>query len=296
MATPVKTVKSNPYWWLYTTMNENSYVLFLILIFLVLIIINFKLYQTKQDKFYNITIPSTTTSITTTTPTTTNPTTVNSVSGSDLFDKNNESVSNNEVIDNPKDKLFVTKEEKESWAKAWGHLDGNDETIINSGYTSNISAGMTQNDILQLNSTLYDASYSSNVNAVNYNSSQNWATIDNLGSTLTDTLGGIQSQNGYTLLTEQLGTFKPNYNNPYVYDNTQNYNTSVNTTSLSGVASSAGSPYGVQTGTGYTKVGTPLIMQKDFAGVANIFAPNIYVVASDKALGDDALPNISYSV
>jgi hypothetical protein len=37
-------------------------------------------------------------------------------------------------------------------------------------------------------------------------------------------------------------------------------------------------------------------MQKDFAGVANIFAPNIYVVASDKALGDDALPNISYSV
>ena len=290
MATPVQTVKSNPYWWLYTTMNENSYVLFLILIFLVLIIVNFKLYQTKQDRFYNITIPSTTT------PTTTNPTTVNSVSGSDLFDKNNESVSNNEVIDNPKDKLFVTKEEKEAWAKAWGHLDGNDETIINSGYTSNISVGMTQNDILQLNSTLYDASYSSNVNAVNYNSSQNWATIDNLGSTLTDTLGGIQSQNGYTLLTEQLGTFKPNYNNPNVYDNTQNYNTAVNTMSLSGVTSSVGSPYGVQTGTGYTKVGTPLIMQKDFAGVANIFAPNIYVVASDKALGDDALPNISYSV
>ena len=286
MATPVQTVKSNPYWWLYTTMNENSYLLFLILIFLVLIIVNFKLYKTKQDRFYNITTPSTTISRN-----------MNSNTGSDLFDHNNESVSTNEVIDNPKDKLFVTKEEKELWAKAWGHLDGNDETIINSGYTSNISAaGMTQNDILQLDSTLYNTSSSSNVNAVNYNSSQNWATIDNLGSTLTDTLGGIQSQNGYTLLTEQLGIFKPNYNNPNVYDNTQNYNTSVNTTSLSGVTSSAGSPYGVQTGTGFTKVGTPLIMQKDFAGVANIFAPNIYVVASDKALGDDALPNISYSV
>ena len=285
MATSVQTVNSNPYWWLYTTMNENAYVLFLILIFLILIIVNFKLYKTKQDRFYNITNPSTTISSGN-----------NNSNGSDLFDNNNDSVSTNEVIDNPRDKLFVTTEEQESWAKAWAHLDGNDETIINSGYTSNINASMTKNDILQLNSSLYDASYSSNVNAVNYNSSQNWATIDNLGSSLTDTLGGIQSQRGYTLLTEQLGTFKPNYNNPNVYDNTQNYNTSVNTMSLSGVSSNAGSPYGVQTGTGFTKVGTPLIMQKDFAGVANIFAPNIYVVASDKALADDALPNISYSV
>lgn len=285
MAKSLQTVNFNPYWWLYTTMNDNSYVLFLILIFLILIIINFKLYKTKQDRFYNITNPSTTISSSN-----------NNSNGSDLFDNNNNSVSTNEVIDNPRDKLFLTNEEQEAWAKAWAHIDGNNETIINSGYTSNINSSMTKNDILQFNSSLYDASFSSNVNAVNYNSSQNWATIDNLGSSLTDTLGGIQTQRGYTLLTEQLGTFKPNYNNPNVYDNTQNYNTSVNTTSLQGVSSNTGSPYGVQTGTGFNKVGTPLIMQKDFAGVANIFAPNIYIVANDKALGDDALPNISYSV
>jgi hypothetical protein len=271
MAPPVQTANSNPYWWLYTTMNDNSYVLFLIIIVLLLVIVNFKLYKTRQDRFYNITTPSTTVYSTT-----------NNTGGSDLFDYNNDTVTNTEIINNPRDQLFITDEEKEAWAKAWAHLDGNQETIINSGYTSNISAGMTQNDILQLNSTLYNTSNSSNVNAVNYNSSQNWATIDNLGSTLTDTLGGIQSQNGYTLLTEQLGTFKPNYNNPNVYDNTMNYNTAVNTMSLSGVSSNTGYPYGVQTGNTFSKVGTPLIMQKDFAGVANIFAPNIYVVASDK--------------
>jgi hypothetical protein len=285
MAKPVQTVNSSSYWWLYTTMNDNSYLLFLVIIFLVLIIVNFKLYKTKKDRFYNITIPSTTIS-----------SNMNSSNGSDLFDDNNDSISTNEIIDNPRDKLFVTTEEKETWARAWSHLDGNQETVLNSSYTSNINSNMTQNDILQLNSTLYNISSSSNVNAVNYNSSQNWATIDNLGSTLTDTLGGIRSQHGYTLLNEQLGTFNPNYNNPNLYDNTKNYNTSVNTISLNGVTSSAGSPYGLQTQSGFTKVGTPLIMQKDFAGVANIFAPNIYVVTSDKALHDDAFPNISYSV
>ena len=63
-----------------------------------MVIINFKLYKTRQDRFYNITTPSTTVS-----------------SGSDLFDHNNDSVTNTEIIDNPKDKLFVTNDEKEEY-------------------------------------------------------------------------------------------------------------------------------------------------------------------------------------
>ena len=95
---------------------------------------------------------------------------------------------------------------------------------------------------------------------------------------------------GYTILDEQLGTFKPNYTNTNTYDNTQSYKTSLNPHTLDGLES--GSSYGnakLLSGTG-----TPVIMQKDFAGVANIFAPNIYLV--NPPLNGDGYPNISYSV
>jgi len=180
--------------------------------------------------------------------------------------------------------LFITDEEKQKWRRAWAQLDGNEETLP---YSSNSSV---QNDILQLDSTLYTPNFpSSNIstNLANYAQPGNWATIDDLGKSMTDTLGGINSNLGYTLLTEQLGTFKPNYNNPNVYDNTQNYKTGLNPATLSGV-----NTQGV--GGSYKQVGkSPIFMQKDFAGVANIFAPNIYV--SNAPLRDDGFPDISFA-
>jgi hypothetical protein len=165
-------------------------------------------------------------------------------------------------------------------------LDGNEETIP---YSSNSSV---QNDIFQLDSTLYTPNIpSSNIaaNLANYAQPGDWATIDDLGKTMTDTLGGIHSNLGYTLLTEQLGTFKPNYTNPNAYDNTQNYKTGLNSSTLSGANVNT---QGV--GGSYKQIGkSPIFMQKDFAGVANIFAPNIYV--SNAPLNDNGLPDISFS-
>lgn len=97
----------------------------------------------------------------------------------------------------------------------------------------------------------------------------------------------LTSNLGYTLLTEQLGTFKPDYTNPNVYDNTQNYKTGLNAGTLSG-ASLQGA------GGSYQQVGkSPIFMQKDFAGVANIFAPNIYV--SNSPLNGTGVPDISFT-
>ena len=116
---------------------------------------------------------------------------------------------------------------------------------------------------------------------------------------MTDTLGGVNSTLGFTLLDEIPTTFRAhsNYNfNPNTYDNTQSYNTKLDPNTVNGVegldgASVSGNEYK------YKLVGkndVPIIMQKDFAGVANIFAPNIYI--SNPPLNSDGYPNISYSV
>jgi hypothetical protein len=179
---------------------------------------------------------------------------------------------------------LITEEEKNLARRAWVQLDGNEETLLNSSTTA------VKNDILQLDSTLYTPNFpSSNIaaNLANYAQPGNWATIDDLGKSMTDTLGGINSNLGYTLLTEQLGTFNPNYSNPNAYDNTQNYKTGLNAGTLSG-ASLQGA------GGSYQQVGkSPIFMQKDFAGVANIFAPNIYV--SNAPLSDSGVPDISFT-
>ena len=256
--------------WLYTSWNDNEYILFLIIVILFFIIIDFKLIKRKAP-FTDTT--STTNQATTTTnqaTTTTNQATT--------------TTNQAPTATNPANNLFVTDEEKNKWRRAWGQLDGNEETL---SYTSNATV---RNDILQLDSTLYTPNFpSSNIaaNIANYAQPGNWATIDDLGKSMTDTLGGINSNLGYTLLTEQLGTFKPNYNNPNVYDNTQNYKTGMNPSTLSG-ASLQGA------GGSYQQVGkSPIFMQKDFAGVANIFAPNIYV--SNAPLSDSGVPDISFT-
>lgn len=252
--------------WLYTSWNDNEYILFLIIVILFFIIIDFKLIKRKSA----FTDTTSTTNQATTIPATTN------IPATTLYQA--------PTATNLANNLFVSDEEKNKWRRAWVQLDGNEETLP---YTSNT---VIQNDILQLDSTLYTPNFpSSNIaaNLANYAQPGNWATIDDLGKSMTDTLGGINSNLGYTLLTEQLGTFKPNYNNPNVYDNTQNYKTGLNPSTLSG-ASLQGA------GGSYQQVGkSPIFMQKDFAGVANIFAPNIYV--SNAPLSDSGVPDISFT-
>ena len=249
--------------WLYTSWNDNEYILFLIIVILFFIIIDFKLIKRKAPFTDTPSTSSTTPQISTTTTSYQAPTATN-----------------------PENNLFITDEEKNKWRRAWVQLDGNEETLP---YISNATV---QNDILQLDSTLYTPNFpSSNIasNLANYAQKGDWATIDDLGKTMTDTLGGINSNLGYTLLTEQLGTFKPNYTNQNTYDNTQNYKTGLNASTLSGANVNTQGEGG-----NYKQVGkSPIFMQKDFAGVANIFAPNIYV--SNAPLSDSGMPDISFT-
>jgi hypothetical protein len=247
------------YNWLYTNWNDNEYILFLIVVILAFIIINFGLWKRKTDKFYNITVPQTTSPQTT--------------------------AYQPPLVTNPADNIFISAEEKAKARKMWVQLDGNEESLAG---TSNVAI---QNNILQLDSTLFNSGTSnSGVYTMNYDKLGNYATINDLGKSLTDTLGGVKVNLGYTLLNEQLGTFKPNYNNLYTYDNTQSYKTDMNANAVDGVSTS-----GIGTNINTTgKNGTPIIMQKDFAGVANIFAPNIYI--SNPPLNSDGYPDISYSV
>jgi len=299
--------------WLYTSWNDNEYILFLIVIILTFIIIDFGLWKHKKDKFDNITSPQTTrpqttrpqttrpqttspqttrpqttrpqtTSPQTTRPQTTSPQTTRPQTTRPQTTRPQTTTYQPPIITNPSNNIFVSDEEKASWRKAV-QLDGNEESLAS---TSNI---VVQNDITQLDSTLYNQGNSnSSIKPMNYDTLGDYATIDNLGKSLTDTLGGINSNLGYTLLQEQLGTFKPNYNNPNAYDNTQSYKTGMNPDNIDGVTTNGvGKNYQL-----VGKNGTPIIMQKDFAGVANIFAPNIYI--SNPPLNSDGYPDISYSV
>ena len=283
--------------WLYTSWNDNEYILFLIIIILFFIIIDFKLLKRKSN-FNDIPAPTSTpvstpistpistlaTSSTTSSTMKNITTATTAISTIPFGTRPTTTVYQAPTAANPANNLFITEEEKNKARRAWVQLDGNEETLLNS---SNVSV---QNDILLLDSTLYTPNFpSSNIaaNLANYAQPGNWATIDDLGKSMTDTLGGINSNLGYTLLTEQLGTFKPNYNNPNAYDNTQNYKTGLNPSTLSG-ASLQGA------GGSYQQVGkSPIFMQKDFAGVANIFAPNIYV--SNAPLSDSGIPDISFT-
>lgn len=313
--------------WLYTSWNDNEYILFLIIVILFFIIIDFKLLTRKKAKFEDI-ITSTTTSDNTSTTTsdtsitlgntstttsantsttsgntstTSANTSTTSANTSTTTSANTSTTSSNTLgntaivsttlpsttayqaptASNPENNLFLSDEDKAKWRTAWGLLDGNEETVDS-------NSKIIKNDILPMYSMMYSSNTSANsIQSVNYKEEGNWASIDNLGKSLTDTLGGINSNLGYTILEEQLGTFKPDYNNPNVYDNTQNYKSGMNPNTISGA-----SLYG--SGAGYHQVGkSPIFMQKDFAGVANIFAPNIYV--SNAPLGDDGLSDISLS-
>jgi hypothetical protein len=120
----------------------------------------------------------------------------------------------------------------------------------------------------------------------------NYATLDSLGKSLTDTLGGIDTNLGYTILDEQLGTFKASNNTGRTYDNTLNYKSSTNPDNLE---SANAVQSGNTSGNNYKKAnGSPIFLQKDFEGVANIFAPNIYIASSP--FNDDGYPDINFNI
>jgi len=243
------------YNWIYTTSNDNEYILGLIIIILGLIILNFNLLKRKKDKFGD-------------------------TSNNNDYDEKYDELLNNYIrptINNTSDNFGISRDEI-ARRNAWAKLDGNQETIP--VHTLNIS-----NPLLD--------SYSSNssVRPMNYSTIGDYATLDTLGNSLTDTLGGIPSNLGYTLLTEQLGTFNLGNN---TYDNTASYKSYLNHKTLDGVSSGkiAGS------GTGFSgkimQDNRPLFMQKDFTGVANIFAPNIII--ANAPLNDDGTPDISFQM
>ena len=227
--------------------------------------------------------------------------------------------------------LFISNEEKAKVHVAKSLLDGNEDSLPNTnGSPQNTYLTTYKNDILQSHSTLFTPD--TNVNTSKSSSTiGDYATLDSIGKELTNTLGGIQSSLGFTVLEEQTAPFKKQpLNNPFTYDNVSNYNTGINANTISGNPNggSSGSEYGGSYGSSYdssydngygsgyndhrfnsrdfngiTTYGSglsgkllkndrPVFLQKDFDGVANIFAPNI--VIQNPPLTSDGYPDISF--
>ena len=263
----------NTYNWIYNTYNDNIYILIALIFILVSIVLMFDFWKQKKDLFSDITHTNNTTETTQYQP----------------------SLRNNFMNSS----LFITPEEKAQFEMARGLLDGNQDSLVNTNGTINFK--LPQNDIMQSNSTLFSNDDNSNTNntnannayvrANNYNTIGDYATLDTLGKGLTDTLGGIHTELGYTVLEEQLGTFKKEtIPNPHAYDNTSNYNTGINPKTVDGVSS-----YGTGLSGKFSQDNKqPIFLQKDFDGVANIFAPNIIV--QNPPLTSDGYPDISFEM
>ena len=280
------------YNWFYNTSNDNMYILLIIIIILIFIILYFDFWKTKKDMFNTIPLNNTYPKLRNSN---------NNIIHKDLF----YNVENNDVPEttykapnqeNPAfDSLFISPEEKEQYKMAQGLLDGDESSLPNTNGTNYFN--LPQNDILQKNSTLFnnDNNINNMINADNNmdneeNTVGNYANLNSLGKGLTDTLGGIHTELGYTVLEEQLGTFKKEpISNPHTYDNTSNYNTGINPQTVNGVTS-----YGTGINGKFTQDHKPIFLQKDFDGVANIFAPNIIV--QNPPLTSDGYPDISFDM
>ena len=292
------------YNWIYNSSNDNIYILLLIIILLIFIILFFDFWKTKKDMFNAIPLNNTYPKLRNSNSNS-NSNSNNNIIQKDLF----YNVENNDVPEttykapnqeNPAfDSLFIKPEEKEQYKMARGLLDGNESSLPNTNGTNYFN--LPQNDILQSNSTLFSNGNNINnmINADNNmdneeNTVGNYASLDSLGKGLTDTLGGIHTELGYTVLEEQLGTFKKEpisnpISNPHTYDNTSNYNTGINPQTVNGVTS-----YGTGINGKFTQDHKPIFLQKDFDGVANIFAPNIIV--QNPPLTSDGYPDISFDM
>jgi nitrogen fixation-related uncharacterized protein len=195
---------------------------------------------------------------------------------------------------------FYISSEEQARRNAWSQLDGDEGSLANTNGTPTY-----KNDITYSSSLLNNTS----VQSFNYSTIGDYATLDSLGSKLTDTLGGIKTDLGYTILDEQLGTFNsynPKHNvassvspisqTPNTYDNTADYNTGMNPYTVNGVTPNSGTVSGTGSGISskITQDNRPFFMQKDFDGVSNIFAPNIII--SNPPLTEDGNPDISFQM
>ena len=281
------------YIWSYTVWNGNAYLLLFIIFILICIILIFNLYKKKTDKFYNIPVSNTTSNtsntVSNTTSNTTSNTSSNTTSNTVSNTDNNILFSNIDTLDGNDENTYTIYIKDQDKQKTQFELDSTQNDIL-------------QNDILQGNSNLFTQD-NTNIIGQEYNKLNNekYASIDSIGNSMTDMLGGINSNLGYTILEEiptSIKALKNVNSNPNTYDNTQSYYTGLNTDALDGVeGKGSGSGSGSGSKYKYKLVGkddTPIIMQKDFAGVANIFAPNIYI--SNPPLNSDGYPDISYSV
>jgi len=257
-----------PYDWISNKVNDNDYILILIIIILGLIVLNFELWKKKTDRFYDVQNNTDTPSTTKYQP---------------------------PVLDNLMNPNFYISKEEIARRNAWSQLDGNEESLFNTN-GSNTDLARYQNDITQTDSTLYNNS-NTRTQSSNYATVGDYATLDSIGTTMSDTLGGIKSNMGYTILDDQLGTFNSynnGMNNPHTYDNTVNYKTGMNPSTVNGASlgTLSGGLYG--SGGQYTQDNKPIFLQKDFKGVANIFAPNIII--SNPPLTSDGNPDISFQM
>ena len=287
----------NTYNWIYNTYNDNIYILIALIFVLVSIILMFDFWKQKKDSL-DTTLSNNKTNNKTKTK-------QKKDLFSDITHTNNttETTQYQPPLKNNfmNSSLFITPEEKAQYEMARGLLDGNQDSLVNTNGTINFK--LPQNDIMQSNSTLFSNDDNANTNtnntnannayvrANNYNTIGDYATLDTLGKGLTDTLGGIHTELGYTVLEEQLGTFKKEtIPNPHAYDNTSNYNTGINPKTVDGVTS-----YGTGLSGKFSQDNKqPIFLQKDFDGVANIFAPNIIV--QNPPLTSDGYPDISFEM
>ena len=277
----------NTYTWIYNTYNDNVYTLLFIILILALIILLFNFWKRKSDLINNSDIYSAPTPIPTT----------QTISKSPFYNVSSNTTPTQSPYQppletNPANNLFISDEEKAQWKLANDILDGNEEALPNTNGSPNMKNPI--NDILQSHSTLFEDTYNigntQNIRPDNYATVGDYATLDTLGKGLTDTLGGIDTGLGYTVLEEQLGTFtKQEIPNPHAYDNTSNYYTGMNAKTVDGITTQ---------GTGlsgkFLQNNKPIFLQKDFEGVANIFAPNIII--QNPPLTSDGYPDISFQM
>lgn len=236
--------------YLYTTNNNNSYIMIVIIFLLILLILSMNWYKQKNDI---------------------------------IKDKFNDSIIV-PYITNPTDNFKIDLKNQ------LNKMEVNSGTIVDGTQPTDIY-------IKQLTSALYgdsdfNASYynggnstTSNISAINGMKVAGYASLDSLGKSLTDTLGGVDTSLGYTIIDEQLGTFKGISNPDFTYNNIANYNSTMNGGNLSAANDNK---LNDNKPNGYNKAygGSPIFLQKDFEGVANIFAPNIFISDGSK------IPNI----
>ena len=235
------------YNWFLNNSNDNLYILILIFVILLLVVVNFNLWKKKKDRLNNF---------------------------KNSFD---DVVYPPPIVTNPVNDLGLTEEEKLKFMRGLQKIDGNDETLGETAYKNDIMVGKGYTSILgNANSNVIANTF--------YAGTGNYATLDSIGSSMTDTLGGIKTDKGYAYLDDQLGIFTPKEKkNEFEYDNTADYKTPMDSRTVDGY-----SRYGGNGANG----GIPILLQNGFTGVANIFAPNIII--ANPPLNSEGLPDISY--